>query len=165
MARIRELRQHRSLTLAEALQRPANGISTRQRAYSTSTPTAGTDLTSANIEVAGIETIIQFNGTSTAPVQWINLDSFHYTGTSRTFAKCNETILRSDWQIYRGASLFIVGAEDTTIANSFFDNVGGNAVFVSGYNRRVSVAHNKFIGTGASAILFMGLSSAVGHPL
>jgi hypothetical protein len=128
-------------------------------------PPQGTDLSSALIEAAGIETIVQFSGTSTAPVKWINLDGFRYSHTSRTFTKCNEIILRSDWQIYRGGSVFVGGVEDSSITNSFFDNVGGNALFVSGYNRRINIQSNKFIGTGASAILFMGLSSAVRNPV
>jgi hypothetical protein len=128
-------------------------------------PPQGTDLSSALIEVAGIETIIQFQGTSTAAVKWLNLDGFRYAHTSRTFAKCNEQILRSDWQIYRGGSVFMSGVEDSTITNNFFDNVGGNALFVSGYNRRINIQTNKFVGTGASAILLMGLSSAVRNPV
>jgi hypothetical protein len=128
-------------------------------------PPQGTDLASASIEVAGIETIIQLQGTSKAPVRFVNLDGFRYTATSRTFAKCNEQVLRSDWHIYRGGSVFIAGAEDSAITNSFFDGVGGNALFLSGYNRRIKIQTNKFIGTGASAILLMGLSSAVRNPV
>ncbi len=128
-------------------------------------PPQGTDLASATLEVAGMERVIEFAGTSTAPVKWIVIDGFRYSHTSRTFPKCNEAILRSDWQIYRGGAVFVSGAEDSTIRNSFFDQVGGAGVFVSGYNRRVGVNDNKFIGCGSSAILFMGLSSAVRNPL
>jgi hypothetical protein len=128
-------------------------------------PPQGTDLGTALIEAAGIETIVQFQGTSTAPVQFVNLDGFRYFATSRTFAKCNEQILRSDWQIYRGGSVLLTGVADSAITNSFFDAVGGNALLVSGYNRRITIQSNKFIGTGASAILLMGLSSAVRNPV
>jgi hypothetical protein len=128
-------------------------------------PPQGIDLASATIEVAGLERIIEFKGTSTAPVRWVNLDGFRYSHTSRTFPKCNETILRSDWLIYRGGALFITGAEDTSIRNSFFDQTGGAGVFVNGYGRRVTVTGNRFIGTGSSAILFMGLNTAVRNPL
>jgi hypothetical protein len=128
-------------------------------------PPRGTDMGSALLEVAGGERIIDVQGTSSAPVAWLALDGFRYTHTSRTFAKCDETILRSDWQIYRGGAVFVAGGEDVTIRNGFFDQNGGAGVFVSGYNRRVSVTGNKFVGTGSSAILFMGLSSAVRDPL
>lgn len=127
-------------------------------------PPAGTDLSAAVIEMAGLETILQFQGTSTAPVKWINFDGFRFNATSRTFAKCNEQILRSDWQIYRGGGVFLGGVEDSAITNSFFDALGGNALLVSGYARRVNIQTNKFIGIGASAVLLMGLSSAVRNP-
>jgi hypothetical protein len=97
-------------------------------------------------------------------VKWINLDGFRYNATSRTFGKCNEQVLKSDWVIYRGGGLFLSGVEDSAITNSFFDNLGGNALFVSGYARRVNIQTNKFVGIGASAILLMGVSSAVRNP-
>ncbi|HWZ90296.1 MAG TPA: PDZ domain-containing protein, partial [Polyangiaceae bacterium] len=128
-------------------------------------PPSGTDLASATIEVAGVERIVEFQGTSAAPVQWITLDGFHYTHTSRTFPKATEIILRSDWEIYRGGAVFVTGAEDSNIQNSFFDQVGGAGVFVNGYDRRVNVTGNKFVGTGSSAILFIGSPSAVRNPL
>jgi hypothetical protein len=127
-------------------------------------PPQGTDLSSALVEVAGLETIIQFQGTSTAPVKWVNFDGFRFNATSRTFAKCDEQILRSDWQIYRGGGLFLSGVEDSTFTNSFFDALGGNGLFVSGYARRVTIQTNKFVGIGASAVLLMGVSSAVRNP-
>ncbi len=127
-------------------------------------PPQGTDLSTALIEVAGLETIIQFQGTSTAPVKFVNLDGFRYNATSRTFAKCNEQVLKSDWVIYRGGGLFLSGVEDSAITNSFFDALGGNALFVSGYARRMNIQTNKFVGIGASAILLMGVSSAVRNP-
>jgi hypothetical protein len=128
-------------------------------------PPAGIELASATVEVAGVERVFEFRGTSTAPVQWITLDGFHYVDTSRTFAKATEQILRSDWEIYRGGAVFVTGAEDSNIQNSFFDQVGGAGVFVNGYDRRVSISSNKFVGTGSSAILFMGSPSAVRNPL
>ena len=128
-------------------------------------PPAGIDLASTTIEVAGVERIFEFRGTSTAPVQWVTLDGFHYTDTSRTFAKATEQILRSDWEIYRGGAVFVTGAEDSNIQNSFFDQVGGAGVFVNGYDRRVNITSNKFIATGSSAILFIGSPTAVRNPL
>lgn len=157
-------------------------------------PPSGVDLTksgSYSLEMAALERVFEFDGgcgsgaarplddggvglpsypkastcASTPPVQWLTLDGFHYTDTLRTFSSCNEQILRSDWQIYRGGSVFVTGAEHVTISNSFFDQVGGAGVFVNGYNDSVSVTGNLFIDTGSSAILFMGSNNAVRNPL
>ncbi len=157
-------------------------------------PPAGVDLTmssSYTLEMAGIERIFEFHGgcgtgaartladggvglppysktstcASTPPVQWVTLDGFHYIDTLRTFPSCNEQILRSDWNIYRGGSIVVTGGQNVTISNSFFDQLGGAGVFVSGYNESVAVTGNVFIGTGSSAILFMGTSNAVRNAL
>jgi len=103
--------------------------------------------------------------TATAPVQWVTLDGFHYIDTLRTFPSCNEQILRSDWRIYRGGAVFVTGGEHVTISNGFFDQVGSAGVFVNGYNDSVSINGNLFIGTGSSAILFMGNNNAVRNPI
>ena len=157
-------------------------------------PPSGVDLTKADsytLEMAALERIFEFDGgcgtgssrtipdggvglptnpktstcTSTAPVQWVTLDGFHYTDTLRTFPSCNEQIVRSDWRIYRGGAVFVTGGEHVTISNGFFDQVGGAGVFVNGYNDTVSITGNLFIGTGSSAILFMGNNNAVRNPI
>lgn len=156
-------------------------------------PPAGADLTMAGaytLEMAGIERIFELDGgcsggartledggvglpsysmtstcASTAPVQWLTLDGFHYIDTLRTFPSCNETLLRSDWNIYRGGTIFVEGGENVTISNSFFDQIGGGGVFVNGYNDSVAVTGNRFIDTGSSAIMFMGTHNAVRNAL
>ena len=157
-------------------------------------PPDGVDLTKAGsytLEMAALERIFEFAGgcgsgatrtlpdggvgfpsypttsacASTPPVEWVTLDGFHYTDTLRTFPSCNEQILRSDWRIYRGGSIFVTGGEHVTISNSYFDQVGGAGVFVNGYNDSVSITGNLFIGTGSSAILFMGSNKAVRNPV
>jgi hypothetical protein len=157
-------------------------------------PPSGVDLTKAGsytLEMAAIERIFEFAGgcgtgaartlsdgsvgmpsystTSTCaptpPVQWVTLDGFHYIDTLRTFPSCNEQILRSDWRIYRGGSIFVTGGQHVTLSNSFFDQVGSAGVFVNGYNDSVAITGNLFVGTGSSAILFMGSNKAVRNPV
>jgi hypothetical protein len=148
-------------------------------------PPSGVDLTKAGsftLEMATVERIFEFDGgcgsvpglptyptasacASKPPVQWVTLDGFHYTDTLRTFPSCNETLLRSDWNIYRGGAVFITGGQNVTVSNSFFDQVGGAGVFVNGYNSNVAVTGNLFIDAGSSAILFIGSNKAVRNAL
>jgi hypothetical protein len=128
-------------------------------------PPSGVDPSTATVEVSGIERVFEFAGTQASPVQWITLDGFHYMHTSRTFSKATEIILRSDWEIYRNGAVLVTGAEDCTIQNGFFDQVGGAGVFVNGYDRRVTVTGNHFAGCGSSAILFVGNPAAVRNAL
>jgi hypothetical protein len=128
-------------------------------------PPTGVDLSTATVEVSGIERVFELAGTQASPVQWITLEGFHYMHTSRTFYKATEIILRSDWEIYRNGAVLVTGAEDCNIQNGFFDQVGGAGVFVNGYNRRITVTGNHFAGGGSSAILFVGSSAAVRNAL
>ena len=75
-------------------------------------------------------------------------------------------LLRSDWTIYRGGAVLFEGCEDCGVDGCFFDRVGGNAVFVNKYNRRVAIETCKIVDAGGERRL---ASSAIrrrcGSPL
>jgi hypothetical protein len=62
---------------------------------------------------------------------------------ARTVMDTKEPLLRTDWAIYRGGAIFFNGAEDCALEDSFLDQVGGNAIFVNNYNRRVTIRGTK----------------------
>jgi hypothetical protein len=76
-----------------------------------------------------------------------------------------EPLVRSEWMIYRGGAIFFNGAEDCELEDSFIDQVGGNAVFVNNYNRRVAIRGTQIAKAGASGICFVGDPQAVRSPL
>jgi len=76
-----------------------------------------------------------------------------------------ESLLRSDWTIYRGGAVLLDATENTTIKDCEFTNLGGNVIFVSGYNRNTKITGNHIHDSGASAISFVGDPSAVRSPL
>jgi hypothetical protein len=82
---------------------------------------------------------VEFRGTRQAPVRFVTLKGLTFRHTARTFMDNKEPMLRSDWTTYRGGAIFFNGAEDCTPADSTVDQVGGNAVFVNNYNRRITV--------------------------
>ena len=76
-----------------------------------------------------------------------------------------EPLLRSDWTTYRGGAVFFNGAEDVTLEDCDFDQLGGNAIFVNNYNRRVAVRGCLIRESGANGIAFVGDPRAVRSPL
>ena len=76
-----------------------------------------------------------------------------------------ELLVRTDWAIYRGGAIFFNGAEDCALEDSFLDQVGGNAVFVNNYNRRVAIRGTQIAKAGASGICFVGDPQAARSPL
>ena len=128
-------------------------------------PPPGVDLTSATIEVVKIRHLVEFRGTKQNPVHHVTLRNISFRHTSRTFMDNKEPLIRSDWTIYRGGALFYEGAEDCLVEDCTLEQLGGNAVFVSGYNRRIAVKRTAIERCGTNAIAFIGLPTAVRNPL
>lgn len=128
-------------------------------------PATGVDVNSATFEVAGRKHLVEFRGSQQDPVKHITLSGIVFRHAARTFMETKEPLLRSDWTIYRGGAVRFEGAEDCMIADSEFDQVGGNAVFVNNYNRRITVRGTHIHGAGASGVCFVGDPESVRNPL
>ncbi|GAA5132990.1 PDZ domain-containing protein [Thalassotalea piscium] len=127
-------------------------------------PPQGMDLANSQIEISQLDQIIVLQGDSTNPVKHINIQGITFTQTKQTFMKTNEPLLRSDWAIYRGGAILMDGTENISVTNNTFYNLGGNAIFVSNYNRHANIASNEIFDIGASAISFVGSATAVRSP-
>jgi len=123
------------------------------------------DLATARIELAGLPHLIELRGTRDAPVRFVTFQGLTLAQTGRTLMETREPLLRSDWTIYRGGAMLLTGTEDCTIADATFDAVGGNAIFLDGYNRRATVRGCRIDEAGASGVCFVGRADCVRSPL
>ena len=128
-------------------------------------PAVDIDPRKARFDASALEQLIVINGSRDAPVHDILLEGLEFTHTARTVLKSRETMLRSDWAIYRSGAITLEGAERIGVLNSDFRDLGGNAVVVSGYNRTIDVSGNLFDEIGGSAIHFVGRRDAVRSPV
>lgn len=128
-------------------------------------PETGVELENATIEVVRLRHLVEIQGSEAHPVQHITLQGFVIRHAARTFMETKEPLLRSDWAIYRGGAFMITGAEDISILDTEFDQVGGNAVFFSDYCRRVRVKGCHIHDVGGNGICFVGDPNAVRDPL
>lgn len=128
-------------------------------------PPAGLDVAKTTFSVPQHETVLSFHGEKGAPVKFVSVGGVAIRNTTRTFMKVAEPLFRSDWRIYRGGAAYFNHAEDCTVADSDFESVGGNAVFVDGYNRRVGVTGSLIREAGASGVCFVGSPDAVRSPV
>ena len=128
-------------------------------------PPADVNLKTATVECARLRHLVEFNGTKEKPVRNVTLRGLTFRHATRTFMDTKEPLLRSDWTIYRGGAVLVTGAEDCTLADCEFDQLGGNAIFVNNYNRRITIRGCEIHDTGASAIAFVGDPKAVRNPL
>jgi hypothetical protein len=127
-------------------------------------PPAGLDLAAATIEAVRLRHLVEFRGTAGAPVRFIALRGLTFRHAARTFMDNKEPLVRSDWTTYRGGAVFYTGTEDCVLEDCFIDQVGGNAVFVNHYNRRLTVRGCHIAGAGANGVAFVGDRDAARVP-
>ena len=127
-------------------------------------PPAGTDLSLAKIEVSRFRNSIEIQGKDRTPVSGIEIKNIVFLHNERSFMETKEPLLRSDWTIYRGGSIFMENTRDIKITGCQFTDVGGNAVMLSGYNKGNVIHSNHIYGAGASGIAFVGKTDAVRSP-
>lgn len=128
-------------------------------------PPAGLDLTRAVVEATRLRSLVEFRGSDSNPVRHVQLRGLTFRQAARTVMDTREPLLRTDWAIYRGGAVFFEGAEDCALDDCFLDQVGGNAVFVNHYNRRVRIRGTHIARAGASGICFVGDPQAARNPL
>ncbi len=124
-------------------------------------PPADIDLDKATVDIVRLTNLLTIGDASKSHVHNLTLAGLTFRHTLRTFMETREPLLRSDWCIYRGGALYIEGAEDITIEDCYFDQLGGNAIFMSGFNRRVLVRGCRIEEAGASGVCFVGRPEAV----
>lgn len=127
-------------------------------------PDSSIDLKTANFEYASLENLIRFEGSKDQPVRNVALDGFKFRRTIRTFLKNREPLLRSDWTIYRGGAIHLENTENCQVKNCELSQIGGNAIFFNHYNKNALVEGCHIYDVGASAICFVGDTSAVRNP-
>jgi hypothetical protein len=158
--------QHRYVeNIFEELDAPGEWFHDAKTAALYYQPPADVDLKTATVEVVRQRHLVEFNGSQQKPVRNITLRGFIFRHTARTFMDVKEPLLRSDWTIYRGGAVLFNGAEDCAVEDCEFDQMGGNAIFVNNYNRRVRIRGCDIHDTGASAVAFVGDPKAVRNPL
>jgi len=128
-------------------------------------PEPQTDLRTAKVEVVRLNKLIEFQGSSLQPVRSVHLKGFVFRHTARTFMENKEPLLRSDWTVYRGGAVVYNGAEDCTISDCEFDQVGGNTIFVNNYNRRITIKGCYIHNSGANGIALVGDPATVRSPI
>lgn len=126
-------------------------------------PPSDVDLEMAEIEGVILNNLITIQGKN-KPTTKITLRNITFQHAKRTVLEEYEPLLRSDWTIYRGGAVFLKNTEGVRIEDCEFSDLGGNAIFISGYNRKTTVRGNHIVNTGASGVSFVGNPNAVRSP-
>ena len=127
-------------------------------------PPPGLDLNRATVEVAQLERLVEFTGTESAPVRFISLRGLTLQHSALGFMNPREPLALSDWLIYRDGAVFFNGAEDCALEDSTLRQLGGTAVFVNKYNRRVTVRGCHIHACGGGGVNLIGDPEAIWGP-
>jgi hypothetical protein len=128
-------------------------------------PPVGLDLINAQVEGVRLPILVEFQGTAAAPVKSVFFKNLVFTEAARTFMQTKEPLLRTDWAIYRGGAILFTGAESCSITDCTLRQLGGNAIFVDGYDRKVTISGCHLYDLGGNGVAFIGSVSAVRNPL
>lgn len=129
-------------------------------------PCGSDNLTEVSVEVVDLDNLITFSGKSKErPVAYIEMRGLVFCQTARTFMQNKEPLLRSDWTTFRGGAVSFTNAVDCRMKDCDFNQVGGNTVFVSNYNKNLSFVGCYIFESGANGFAFVGNPAMVKSPL
>ena len=124
-------------------------------------PLPGEDMRKTVVETAALAHILELSGTPDCLLKNVTVRGIRFEHALRTVMFPYERLMRSDWSIYRGAALVLENTEDCVVSGCEFTNLGGNALFVSRYNRNARIEHNHIHHIGASAVCLVGDTGVV----
>ena len=119
-------------------------------------PPAGLELSKVNVEAAVLKRLIEVEG-----AQHLHFEGFHLTQTSATFLESYEDLARGDWAIHRGGAVYFKDSKNCSVKDCHIEKVGGNGIFVDGFNENVHISGCLIEDTGESAVCFVGNPKAV----
>ena len=97
-------------------------------------------------------------GSEETPVRNVTFSGITFVGGRPTFMEPRGVPSGGDWALERQGVLLFEGTEDILVQGCTFTNIDGNAVFLSGRNRRAVIDRNSFALLGQSAIASWGRS-------
>jgi hypothetical protein len=103
----------------------------------------------------------------TNPIHDVTFSNFNFTNTKRSMfisVKQYIPLLRGDWCVQKAGAVYIENGKNINIANSNFINMGGNAIFMYGYNANNQIYNNEMLNLGASGVQVIGNTNSIDDP-
>ena len=126
-------------------------------------PAAGVDLSAATVEVGELDQLVTLTGASPAdPIHDIAFENLSFERTHRTlFNNPFVSLSRGDWSVVRKGAAYVKNSRNVTFTESSFTDLGGNGIFLDGYNAGTEITASRFENNGATDVHVVGSPSAV----
>ena len=123
---------------------------------------AGGNAPSGSFVSSELDTLFSVSGASVADAATdITIMGIRFIGAAPTFYKPYMASGPGDWTIYNGGALYVTNATGVTIESCVFDSLGGNAIFMYGYAKNVTIRDNEFVKIGDNCVASCGVVDLV----
>jgi len=104
---------------------------------------------------------ILFNivGTQAKPATHVAIKGLTLQDTSYTYMDPHGLPSGGDWALQRQGAITLIGTKNIVVDGCLFSRLDGNAVFIGGYNRNMTISNNEFVYIGDSALAAWGDTS------
>ena len=103
--------------------------------------------------------LLNYSGTQAKPVTDVSIRGITLRDTAYTYLDPHGAPSGGDWAIQRTGAVTIEGTSGATIDSSLFTRLDGLGVFISGFNRGLTIQNSTFEWLGGSAMASWGDTS------
>ena len=120
----------------------------------------GTATPTGNFVATSLKILFNISGTKQDPAHHIAITGVTLRDTAYTYFDPHGLPSGGDWGLQQQGAITVVGSEAITIDKCLLTRLDGNAIFIGGYNRNLSITNNELSFIGDSAIAAWGDTSA-----
>ena len=102
------------------------------------------------------QVLFNITGTQDSPAHDIAITGLVIRDTSYTYFEPHGLPSGGDWALQKTGAITLVGTQNVTVSNNLLTRCDGNAIFVGGYNRGLTIEANEFEYIGGSSDSCMG---------
>ena len=113
----------------------------------------GTATPTGEFVATSLKVLFNISGTKQAPAHHMAIRGVTLRDTVYTYFDPHGLPSGGDWGLQKQGAITLVGTEFVTIDQCLLTRLDGNAIFIGGYNRNLTISNNEFsfIGDGAMA--------------
>jgi hypothetical protein len=115
----------------------------------------------SHVELAVTRYLLSVGAPGGDVVQGVSVRGLGFANTRSTMLEPHDVPGGGDMSAHARGALTVSNAEDVTIAQCSFSNIGGSAVVVAGHALGVQVVDSSVVGAGAHGVLVLGFSQLV----
>lgn len=119
----------------------------------------GTDVPTGSFVATSEKVLFNIAGTQKRPVRDIAIKGVTLRDTALAYFDAHGLPSGGDWALRKDAAVVVRGTEGVQLSSNLFSRLDGNAVFIGGYNRGLTIDGNEFFGIGDSALAAWGETS------